>query len=71
MVVSSDEGLTWDADNVIVLRNDGAGYDLGYPRSMQLEDGTILTVYYFTDHFGVSRRNRVSTRSACLRASVL
>jgi len=22
---------------------------LGYPRSMQLDDGTILTVYYFTD----------------------
>jgi sialidase-1 len=48
-VISNDEGLTWDMDNVVVLRNDGAGYDLGYPRSMQLEDGTILTVYYFTD----------------------
>ena len=48
-VISRDEGLTWDTDNVIVLRNDGAGYDLGYPRSMQFEDGTILTVYYFTD----------------------
>lgn len=48
-VISSDEGITWDTDNVVVLRNDGAGYDLGYPRSMQLEDGTILTVYYFTD----------------------
>ncbi len=48
-VISADEGLTWDTDNVVVLRNDGAGYDLGYPRSMQLEDGAILTVYYFTD----------------------
>ena len=48
-VLSNDEGLTWDADHVIVLRNDGAGYDLGYPRSMLLEDGTILTAYYFTD----------------------
>ncbi len=48
-VISNDEGLTWDTDQVVVLRNDGAGYDLGYPRSMQLDDGTILTVYYFTD----------------------
>ncbi len=48
-VISNDEGLTWNTDNVIVLRNDGAGYDLGYPRSLQLDDGTILTVYYFTD----------------------
>ena len=46
-VVSCDEGLTWDTDNVIVLRNDGAGYDLGYPTSMLLEDGTVLTMYYF------------------------
>ncbi|MDX9978640.1 MAG: sialidase family protein [Lentisphaeria bacterium] len=51
-VVSADEGLTWDTDHVITLRNDGAGYDLGYPRSLLLPDGTILTVYYFTldDH---------------------
>lgn len=48
-VISNDEGLTWDTDQVVVLRNDGAGYDLGYPSSMQLDDGTILTVYYFTD----------------------
>jgi hypothetical protein len=43
-----------------VLRNDGAGYDLGYPRSMQLKDGTILTVYYFTDDARV-------THIACTR----
>jgi hypothetical protein len=51
-VVSTDEGLTWDTAHLITLRNDGAGYDLGYPRSVLLPDGTILTVYYFTmdDH---------------------
>jgi hypothetical protein len=48
-VISHDEGLTWDGAHVVVLRNDGAGYDLGYPSSMQLDDSTILTVYYFTD----------------------
>ena len=51
-VVSTDEGLTWDTEHVITLRNDGAGYDLGYPRSLLLPDGTILSVYYFVldDH---------------------
>ena len=59
-VISNDEGLTWDTDHVIVLRNDGAGFDLGYPCSMELEDGTILTVYYFTDDESV-------THIACTR----
>ncbi len=48
-VISTDEGLTWDTAHTITLRNDGAGYDLGYPQSMQLADGTIFTIYYFTD----------------------
>jgi hypothetical protein len=47
--LSTDEGRTWNSDNIIVLRDDGASSDLGYPISMQLEDGAILTVYYFTD----------------------
>ena len=46
-VVSQDEGLTWNADSPIILRNDGAGYDLGYPVSMVLADQTIVTMYYF------------------------
>lgn len=48
-VISKDDGLTWDTDHVIVLRNDGAGYDLGYPVSTVLKDGTVFTIYYFTD----------------------
>jgi hypothetical protein len=52
--LSRDEGVTWDTDRVMVLRNDGAGYDLGYPRSMELGDGTILTLYYFTGDDGVT-----------------
>ncbi|MCK5801983.1 MAG: exo-alpha-sialidase [Lentisphaeria bacterium] len=47
-VLSTDGGLTWDTSHIIILRNDGGGYDLGYPRSMQLEDGAIFTIYYFT-----------------------
>jgi len=48
-VISRDEGLTWDTAHVITLRNDGAGYDLGYPVSAVLKDGTVFTIYYFTD----------------------
>jgi hypothetical protein len=44
--LSHDDGQTWDIQHEVVLRNDGLGADLGYPYSVQLPDGTILTVYY-------------------------
>ncbi len=44
--ISRDGGTTWDTKNEIVLRDDGAGTDCGYPSSIQFDDGTILTVYY-------------------------
>lgn len=54
--LSSDQGQTWDVAEEIVLRMDGgtppgeprtvADGDLGYPTSVQLADGSILTVYY-------------------------
>jgi len=45
--ISSDNGKTWS--NPIHLRDDGAGRDLGYVRSVQRPDGIILFVYYFCD----------------------
>ena len=45
--LSSDEGGTWGQE--IILRADGGGRDLGYPRSVQRLDGKIVTVYYFND----------------------
>ena len=55
--LSSDYGKTWDMDNEIILRMDGGtpddqerkvgSSDLGYPVSVQLDDGRIFTVYYF------------------------
>lgn len=45
--LSSDDGVTWGPE--IVLRDDGAGRDLGYPRAVQRPDGKIVTVYYFQD----------------------
>ena len=40
----SRDGLRWGEE--IILRDDGANRDLGYPSSVELEDGSILTVYY-------------------------
>jgi hypothetical protein len=45
--LSRDDGRTWGDE--IVLRNDGGGRDLGYPRSVQRRDGKVVTVYYFWD----------------------
>lgn len=46
-LVSQDEGLTWRTDRVLVLRDDGDGFDLGYPRAVKLADDTVVTVYYY------------------------
>ena len=35
--------------NEIVLRNDGAGRDIGYVRSAVRTDGKVVTIYYFQD----------------------
>jgi len=42
--VSEDEGRTWSEP--IVVSDDGAGEDLGYPSTVQLDDGSLLTVWY-------------------------
>ena len=43
--ISKDNGKTWDIENEIVLSR-APNSDLGYPASVQLEDGSIYTVYY-------------------------
>ena len=43
--ISRDDGSTWDVKNQVIL-SIAPNYDLGYPASVQLEDGTIYTVYY-------------------------
>ncbi len=45
--LSADEGATWSEE--IILREDGGCHDLGYPRTVQRPDGTLVTVYYFND----------------------
>ncbi|GAG44523.1 unnamed protein product, partial [marine sediment metagenome] len=33
----------------IVLRDDGIGWDLGYPRAVQRPDGRVVVTYYWVD----------------------
>lgn len=46
--LSSDNGQTWSGP--IFLRDDGAGRDIGYVRTVQRPDGKLVTLYYFQDH---------------------
>jgi len=44
---SEDNGQTWGAE--IVLREDGATRDVGYPRMVQRPDGKLVLVYYWNN----------------------
>lgn len=46
-ILSSDEGKTWSPP--FVIEADGAGRDIGYPRTVQRPDGNVVTLYYFQD----------------------
>jgi BNR repeat-like domain len=49
----SNDGRTWSDE--IVLRNDGAMWDIGYVRSVQRLDGEVVTVYYFPEQAHTER----------------
>ncbi len=42
--VSEDNGKTWSEP--IIISDDGASTDIGYPSTVQLEDGSLLTIWY-------------------------
>ena len=44
---SDDNGETWRIGQEVQIRKDFLNFDIGYPESMQMPDGKILTVYYF------------------------
>jgi len=46
-VLSDDQGGSWSPE--IVLRDDGGNHDIGYPRSVERDDGSVVTVYYYND----------------------
>ena len=42
--ISDDHGKTWS--DPITISRDGTNGDLGYPSSVELTDGTMLTAWY-------------------------
>lgn len=42
----SNDGITWNLADEIILRDDNGGYDLGYPASVEIAPGEILSIYY-------------------------
>ena len=43
-MISRDQGQNWETD--YILQDDGPDSDLGYPSSVEMDDGSIFTVYY-------------------------
>ena len=58
-LVSRNDGETWDRENRLLLVAD-AGSDLGYPSSIQRDDGAVVTVYY-SDQLHIRRGPRSET----------
>ena len=48
-LLSKDGGKSWDKANQIVLAADAPNFDCGYPSSVELSKGKILTIYYQVD----------------------
>ncbi|MBQ6599216.1 MAG: exo-alpha-sialidase, partial [Lentisphaeria bacterium] len=42
--ISCDEGESWSEP--LILSDDGAVHDLGYPSTAELADGTLVTAWY-------------------------
>ena len=45
--ITTDNGETWGEE--IILRDDAALWDLGYPRTVLRPDGKLVTAYYYND----------------------
>ena len=45
-MVSFDAGRTWEEDYVLHNAKNEKDGDLGYPSTVELADGSLMTVYY-------------------------
>jgi hypothetical protein len=46
-IFSDDGGESWSQP--LTLREGAGNHDIGYPRTAQLDDGTVVTAYYWND----------------------
>lgn len=51
--ISRDSGKTWSKE--MILRDDGISWDLGYPATVELKNGNLLSIYY---QIPVGKKNR-------------
>ena len=54
LYLSQDGGMSWDLDRPIVVRDDLANADLGYPTAARRRHGELVVVYYAQDREGVT-----------------
>lgn len=55
LLLSADGGQTWDQSHEVLLAGDGVeNTDLGYPSTVQLDDGHLVTVLYYASGSEVS-----------------
>ena len=65
-LLSDDGGRTWDMNHEVLLAGDGVeNRDLGYPSTVQLTDGCIVTVLYFASGSEMSEDYRGWGRASC------
>ncbi len=51
--ISKDNGISWSEE--LILSEDGFSWDVGYPSTAQLSDGTLVTLWYqFRDSTGLA-----------------
>jgi BNR repeat-like domain len=53
-VISEDGGATWPAKTAIAIREGLPNKDLGYPFTVALPDGSLMTIYYAQDSSGTT-----------------
>lgn len=53
-VISEDDGESWDANRTILIRQGMLNGNLGYPVTLDRQDGTLLTLYYGEEDDGVT-----------------
>ena len=44
--LSYDSGVTWSDEGIICNAEDSRNADMGYPSTVELDDGTLITIYY-------------------------
>ena len=65
-MISRDGGHTWEAERKLVFNDDRSGTDCGYPSSVRLPKGRIITAYYSAgDHMDAYRGDGAYAMAVC------